>query len=76
MIYKNVLTFDANPNVINFTADQISALKGINLANLDGMKFEDIKKLAEATGLTVDQLGKVDFMTALLNWSMFLTLVS
>jgi PTS system N-acetylglucosamine-specific IIC component len=26
MIYKNVLTFDANPNVINFTADQISAL--------------------------------------------------
>jgi PTS system N-acetylglucosamine-specific IIC component len=69
MIYKNVLTFDANPNVINFTADQISALKGINLADLDGMKFEDIKKLAEATGLTVDQLGKVDFMTALLNWS-------
>jgi PTS system N-acetylglucosamine-specific IIC component len=69
MIYKNVLTFDANPNVINFTADQISALKGINLADLDGMKFEEIKKLAEATGLTVDQLGKVDFMTALLNWS-------
>jgi PTS system N-acetylglucosamine-specific IIC component len=39
MIYKNVLTFDANPNVINFTADQISALKGINLADLDGMKI-------------------------------------
>jgi PTS system N-acetylglucosamine-specific IIC component len=71
MIYKNVLTFNANPNVINFTADQISALNS-SIADIDALKnmtVDQITDLTKTTGLTVGQLADIPFMTGLLNWS-------
>jgi phosphotransferase system glucose/maltose/N-acetylglucosamine-specific IIC component len=69
MIYKNVLTFNANPNVINFTADQISALNS-SIADIDALKnmtVDQITDLTKTTGLTVGQLADIPFMTGLLN---------